>query len=159
MYTEPSTEKLEIVHTPPPPKPRRGPAARPPAEKEIKAEENIREEISMDAAAENAEEVLPAAHPQPESEPGKTEAPKGKSVPAEMPKTVGTEEEVKKYIYDELDAAIPMLDDAPAASGYIAKGTALAIKMRSALYYADYQRAKEAAKAIMDLGQYELDPS
>ena len=71
MYTEPSTEKLEIVHTPPPPKPRRGPAARPPAEKEIKAEENIREEISMDAAAENAEEVLPAAHPQPESEPGK----------------------------------------------------------------------------------------
>ena len=90
MYTEPSTEKLEIVHTPPPPKPRRGPAARPPAEKEIKAEENIREEISMDAAAENAEEVLPAAHPQPESEPGKTEAPKGKSVPAEMPKTVVT---------------------------------------------------------------------
>lgn len=52
-----------------------------------------------------------------------------------------------------------MLNDAPAASGYIAKGTALAIKMRSALYYADYQRAKEAAKAIMDLGQYELDPS
>jgi formate hydrogenlyase subunit 6/NADH:ubiquinone oxidoreductase subunit I len=96
MYTEPSTEKSEIVHMPPPPKPRRGPAARPPAEKEIKAEENIREEISMDAAAENAEEVLPAAHPQPESEPGKTEAPKGKSVPAEMPKTVVTEEELKK---------------------------------------------------------------
>ena len=96
MYTEPSTEKSEIVHTPPPPKPRRGPAARPPAETEIKAEENIREEISMDAAAENAEEVLPAAHPQPESEPGKTEAPKGKSVPAEMPKTVVTEEELKK---------------------------------------------------------------
>ena len=70
-----------------------------------------------------------------------------------------TEEEVKKFIYDELGAAIPMLNDAPAASGYIAKGTALAIKMRSALYYADYQRAKEAAKAIMDLGQYELDPS
>ena len=76
---------------------------------------------------------------------------------AQVPRN--TEEEVKKYIYDELDAAIPMLDDAPAASGYIAKGTALAIKMRSALYYADYQRAKEAAKAIMDLGQYELDPS
>ena len=56
--------------------------------------------------------------------------------------------EVKKYIYDELDAAIPMLDDAPAASGYIAKGTALAIKMRSALYYADYQRAKEVQKLL-----------
>ena len=49
MYTEPSTEKSEIVHTPPPPKPRQGPAARPPAE--IKAEENTRKEISMDAAA------------------------------------------------------------------------------------------------------------
>ena len=38
---------------------------------------------------------------------------------AQVPRN--TEEEVKKYIYDELDAAIPMLDDAPAASGYIAK--------------------------------------
>ena len=64
---------------------------------------------------------------------------------AQVPRN--TEEEVKKYIYDELDAAIPMLDDAPAASGYIAKGTALAIKMRSALYYADYQRAKEGCKS------------
>ena len=70
-----------------------------------------------------------------------------------------TEEEVKKFIYDEIDAAIPLLNDAPAARGYIAKGTAMALKMRSALYYGDYQRAKEAAKAIMDLGQYELDPS
>lgn len=70
-----------------------------------------------------------------------------------------TEEEVKQYVYDEIDAAIPLLNDAPAARGYIAKGTALAIKMRSALYYGDYQRAKEAAKAIMDLNQYELDPS
>lgn len=69
-----------------------------------------------------------------------------------------TEEEIKKYVYDEIDAAIPLLNDAPAARGYIAKGTALAIKMRSALYYGDYQRAKDAAKAIMDLNQYELDP-
>ena len=92
MYTEPSTEKSEIVHTPPPPKPRRGPAARPPAE--IKAEENTRKEISMDAAARNAKEVSPAAHPK--TEPSKTEAPKEKAVPAEMPKTVVTEEELKK---------------------------------------------------------------
>lgn len=69
-----------------------------------------------------------------------------------------TEEEVKQFVFDELDAAIPLLNDVPAAKGYIAKGTALALKMRSALYYGDYQRAKEAAKAIMDLGQYELDP-
>ena len=70
-----------------------------------------------------------------------------------------TVEEVKKFIYDELDEAVPMLNDAPKASGYIAKGTALALKMRASLFYADYQLAKDAAKAIMDLGQYELDPS
>lgn len=46
--------------------------------------------------------------------------------------------------------------DEPAAKGHIAKGTALAIKMRSALYYGEYQRAKDAARAIMDLGLYEL---
>ena len=102
---------------PPPPKPRRGPAARPPVE--IKVEENIQKEISVNEAAENAEEVLPvvqpktefgkkeaakgeavpaeippAAHPQPE--PGKKEASKEKAVPAEMPKTMVTEEELKK---------------------------------------------------------------
>lgn len=69
-----------------------------------------------------------------------------------------TEEEVKQFVYDELDAAIPLLKDVPAARGYIAKGAALAIKMRSALYYADYERAKDAAKAIMDLRIYELEP-
>lgn len=69
-----------------------------------------------------------------------------------------TEEEVKQFIYDELDAAIPLLNETPKSRGYIAKGTALAIKMRSALYYGDYERAKEVAQAIMDLKQYELDP-
>lgn len=94
MYTEPSTEKSEIIHMPPPPKPRRGPAARPPVE--IKVEENIQKEISVNEAAENAEEVSPAAHPQPE--PRKTEASKEKAVPAEMPKTVVTEEELKRRL-------------------------------------------------------------
>lgn len=68
-----------------------------------------------------------------------------------------TEEEVKQYVYDELDAAIPLLKETPAARGYIAKGTALALKMRSALYYGDYARAKEAAKAIIDMGMYDLE--
>ena len=76
---------------------------------------------------------------------------------AQVPRN--TEDEVKQFVYDELDAAIPMLNDEPAARGYIAKGAALAIKMRSALYYGDYARAIEAAQAIMDLGQYQLDPS
>lgn len=68
-----------------------------------------------------------------------------------------SEEEVKKYVFDEIDAAIPLLSDKPASSGTIAKGTALALKMRSALYYGDYQRTIDAAKAIVALGQYELD--
>ncbi|MEO3189949.1 RagB/SusD family nutrient uptake outer membrane protein, partial [Parabacteroides distasonis] len=48
--------------------------------------------------------------------------------------------------------------EAPEARGYIAKGAVLAIKMREALYYGDWQKAKDAAKAIIDLKQYELDP-
>lgn len=76
---------------------------------------------------------------------------------AQVPRN--SEEEVKNFIYNELDEAIPMLYDAPEASGYIAKGTALALNMRASLFYGDYQRAKDAAKAIMDLEIYELDPS
>lgn len=76
---------------------------------------------------------------------------------AQVPRN--SEEEVKNFIYNELDETIPMLYDAPEASGYIAKGTALALNMRASLFYGDYQRAKDAAKAIMDLGIYELDPS
>ena len=32
------------------------------------------------------------------------------------------------------------------------------MKMRAALYWGDYQKAKDAAQAIIDLGLYELDP-
>lgn len=74
---------------------------------------------------------------------------------AQVPRN--TEEEVKEYVYNEIDTAITLLNDEPAERGYLAKGAALAIKMRSALYYEDYERTKEAAQAIMDLGQYELD--
>lgn len=69
-----------------------------------------------------------------------------------------TEEEVKQFVYDEIDEAISLLKDKPSERGYIAKGTALAVKMRSALYYGDYERAKEASKAIMDLDIYQLEP-
>lgn len=68
-----------------------------------------------------------------------------------------SEEEVKKFVYDELDEAIPMLYDKPEARGRIAKGAALALKMRSALYYGDYERAKSAAEDIFKLKQYELE--
>ena len=68
-----------------------------------------------------------------------------------------SEQEVKEYIYQDLDAAIPLLNDAPAANGYIAKGTALALKVRVAMFYGDYQIAKNAASQLMALGIYDLD--
>lgn len=69
-----------------------------------------------------------------------------------------SEEKIKEFVYNELDQAIPMLNIKPAQKGRIARGTALAVKMRAALYWGDYQKAREAANAIRQLDMYELDP-
>lgn len=69
-----------------------------------------------------------------------------------------SEEEVKIFVNDELDTAISELNASPSERGRIAKGAAMAIKMRSALYYGDYQKAKEMAEAVIGLGQYSLEP-
>ncbi len=69
-----------------------------------------------------------------------------------------TDAEVRKFVYDEIDAAINDIAVTPSQRGRVAKCAALAIKMRSALYWGDYQRAKDAAKAIMDLNQYSIEP-
>lgn len=69
-----------------------------------------------------------------------------------------SEEAVLKYVNDELDKAIDELNAAPAERGRIAKGAAMAIRMRSALYYGDYAKAREMADAIINLGLYDLDP-
>lgn len=68
-----------------------------------------------------------------------------------------TEGKVKKFVYDELDTLIPDLNEKPSQRGRISRGTALAIKMRSALYWGDWQRAREAALDIQKLNLYELD--
>uniref|UniRef100_A0AB33IYL4 RagB/SusD family nutrient uptake outer membrane protein n=1 Tax=Prevotella sp. GTC17254 TaxID=3236794 RepID=A0AB33IYL4_9BACT len=68
-----------------------------------------------------------------------------------------TEAEVKEYVYKELDAAIPDLAKKPAERGRIARGTALAIKMRASLYWGDYAQALDAANKIKELGIYSLD--
>ena len=60
-----------------------------------------------------------------------------------------SEEEVKNYVNTELDTAIGELNASPSERGRIAKGAAMAIRMRSALYYGDYVKAKEMAEAIM----------
>ena len=70
-----------------------------------------------------------------------------------------TEEEVKNYIYKDLDEAIPLLSPDRTDMGIINRGVALAIKMRSALYYGDYDRARQAAVDIANLNLYSLEPS
>ena len=65
---------------------------------------------------------------------------------------------MKKYVNTELDTAIGELNASPSERGRIAKGAAMAIRMRSALYYGDYVKAKEMAEAIMNLKQYDLEP-
>ena len=69
-----------------------------------------------------------------------------------------SETEVKEYVYKEIDEAIGYLKVRPNSDkGRVGKATALAVKMRSALYWGDYQRALDAARAIIDLNVYELD--
>lgn len=68
-----------------------------------------------------------------------------------------TEENIKSFVYKELDEAIPDLKTSPAKRGQIARGAALAIKMRAALYWGDYQQALDAATSIRELNLYELD--
>lgn len=68
-----------------------------------------------------------------------------------------TEENVRAQIAKDLDDAIKDINVAPNARGRIAKGAVLAMKMREALYYGDWQKAKDAAQAIIELKQYELE--
>lgn len=49
--------------------------------------------------------------------------------------------------------------EANVTRGRLGKGAALAIRMREALYYGDWEVAKAKAKEIIDLNVYSLDPS
>lgn len=69
-----------------------------------------------------------------------------------------TEEEVKTFIETELDDLVNDINEKPAAAGRIAKGAALALRMREALYYGDYTTAFDRAQKIIDLDLYDLDP-
>ncbi len=69
-----------------------------------------------------------------------------------------TEEEVKNYVNKELDEIIPMLNKEPKGRGYLAKGAALALKIRSALYYENYNRVIEAFNELEALKLYKLEP-
>lgn len=66
---------------------------------------------------------------------------------------------VAKWIVDELDAIAPALPISygTADQGRITRGAALALKARTLLYEGDYANAATAAKAVMDLGYYQID--
>lgn len=76
---------------------------------------------------------------------------------AQVPRN--SEAEVRDFVEKELDACTPDLNKTPSARGRIAQGTALAIRMREALYYGDWATAKDRAQKVIDLGIYDLDPS
>ena len=61
-------------------------------------------------------------------------------------------------IYDDFDYAISVLPKSYASKKYATKGSALGLKARIALFMHDYTTARDAAKACMDLGVYELYP-
>ncbi len=67
--------------------------------------------------------------------------------------------EVLKHVYADLDSAALLLPTAYSGNQRVTKGAALAFKARIALYLGDYETAATAAKAVMDLGVYGLEPS
>lgn len=66
--------------------------------------------------------------------------------------------EILKKIYADYDFAIEHLPEQYSSSEYqlATKGAALAFKARIALYMGDYSTARDAAKACIDLGEYQL---
>ena len=65
--------------------------------------------------------------------------------------------QVLQFVYDELDAAAALLPSAN--SNRATKGFALGIKARIALYNNDFTVARDAAKAVIDLNIYQLEPN
>lgn len=74
---------------------------------------------------------------------------------AQVPRN--SEAEVRAQIAKDLDDAIAAIKEVPSERGRIGKGAALAIKMREALYYDEWEKAKTVAQQIIDLNQYALE--
>lgn len=68
---------------------------------------------------------------------------------------------VMKQVYEDFDLAISKLPVSYASNSQLraTKGGAMAFKARAALYMHDYEIARDASKACMDLKAYELHPS
>lgn len=75
---------------------------------------------------------------------------------ANMPRN--TKDEVLDFVLSELDAAAAVLPNRSSGTGRASKGACLAIKARAALFGERWDIAATAAKAVIDLGVYELHP-
>lgn len=75
---------------------------------------------------------------------------------ANLPKS--TKEEISNFIISEIDAIVELLPESAVGNnvGRITKGTALALKSRSALFNKNYEQAADAALKVIELGGYEL---
>lgn len=67
--------------------------------------------------------------------------------------------QILQLVYDDFDAAAAVLPTSCSGTQRITKGAALAYKARTALYMSDWATAATAAKAVMDLGVYQLHSS
>ena len=65
-------------------------------------------------------------------------------------------DEVLQFVYDEFDAAAALLPNTN--ENRATQGFAYGMKARFALYSGDYSVARDAAKAVVDLQRYSLDP-
>ncbi len=66
--------------------------------------------------------------------------------------------EIISKIYEDFDFAASVLPTSWSGTKYATKGAAYALKARIALWMSDYQTARDAAKACIDLNVYELYP-
>lgn len=70
-----------------------------------------------------------------------------------------TSEEVRNLIHQDIDDHYLDLPIKADKLGYFTRGGALAIRMREALYYGDWQVARDKAQEIIDLNVYDLEPN
>ena len=83
---------------------------------------------------------------------------------SDRPVNAESQEAVMQWVADEIDAALPHLEERESPSDYegavkITKGFALAVKGKALLWKGDYAGARDALKQVISSGKYELLPS
>ena len=66
-------------------------------------------------------------------------------------------DEVKAAIYADLEAAFNMMSTAYDSKIFMSKYAAKALESRVALYFGDWARARDAAQAVLDTGNYSIE--